>query len=357
MGTVPEAVWVEACGTLNELDFDFTQVQLDGFKVGGYVFVCNTLLRDADIALLSELITGIGQAIGLALDKAILYGQGAAQKQPLGIVTRLAQENIPSDYPATARPWVDLHTTHILSITGTGATFFQNLVMAESVCDGVYSRGNKFWAMNMKTYAKIKANAVATNLYGAFVSEVDGVMPVVGGDIVVLNFIPDNDVICGYGDLYLLAEREGTLIETSREFRFIQDETTVRAISVFDGVPVIAEAFALININNSTATTTMDFADDAANDAHLEDLQIPGVSIDFDANTFTYEANVANNVDSVSVYPTPAQEGAVVVIKKGTKKYTEGAPVPMATGENTITIEVAKGAAKLTYTAVITKAS
>lgn len=357
MGTVPEAVWVEACGTLNELDFDFTQVQLDGFKVGGYVFVCNTLLRDADIALLSELITGIGQAIGLALDKAILYGKGAAQKQPLGIVTRLAQENVPADYPATARPWVDLHSSHFFSINATGATFFQKLVEAEAVCEGVYSRGVKFWAMNMKTYAKVKAQAVATNLYGAYVAEIDGVMPVVGGDIVVLNFIPDNDVICGYGDLYLLAEREGTLIETSREFRFVQDETTLRGIAVYDGVPVIAEAFAVININNSTATKTLDFADDAANDAHLEDLQIPGVSIDFAANTFSYEVNVASNVDTVSVYPTPAQEGAVVVIKKGTKKYVDGAPVPMATGENTIAIEVSKGAAKLTYTVVITKAS
>lgn len=356
MGTVPEAVWVEACGTLNELDFDFTQVQLDGFKVGGYVFVCNTLLRDADIALLSELITGMGQAIGLALDKAILYGKGASQKQPLGIATRIAQQSIPDDYPATARPWVDLHSSHVITINATGATFFQKLVEAEAVCEGVYSRGTKFWAMNPKTYAKVKAQAVATNLYGAYVAEVDGVMPVVGGDIVVLNFIPDNDIICGYGDLYLLAEREGTLIETSREFRFVQDETTIRAISVFDGTPVIAEAFMICNINNSTPTTSLTFADDAANDASLENLQIPGVSIDFAAGTYTYEANIANNVESVSVYPTPAQEGAIVTIKKGTAKYTEGAPIAMAVGENTIKVEVAKGAAKLTYTVVLTRA-
>lgn len=358
MGTVPEAVWVEACGTLNELDFDFTQVQLDGYKVGGYVFVCNTLLRDADIALLSELITGIGQAIGLALDKAILYGKGASMKQPLGIVTRLAQESIPEGYPATARPWVDLHSSHILSINATGATFFQKLVEAEAVCEGVYSRGTKFWAMNMKTYAKIKAQAVATNLYGAYVSEIDGVMPVVGGDIVVLNFIPDNDVICGYGDLYLLAEREGTLIETSREFRFVQDETTLRGIAVYDGVPVIAEAFAVININNSSATTTMDFADDTANDAHLEDLQVAGASLSpsFSGTTFEYTVNVANNISSVSVFATPVANEADVVIKKGTKKYVDGAPIAVTVGDNTITVEVAKGAAKLTYTITVTRA-
>lgn len=356
MGTVPEAVWMEACGTLNELDFDFTQVQLDGYKVGGYVFICNTLLRDADIALMSEIITGMGQAIGLALDKAILYGEGTAKKQPLGIVTRIAQEEIPADYPATARTWEDLHETHILEVEGaTGTEFFQNLILAESVCEGRYSRGTKFWAMNSKTYAAVKAQAVAVNMAGAYVSEINGVMPIVGGDIVVLEFIPDNNIIVGYGDLYLLAEREGTLIEQSREFRFVQDETTVRGIAVYDGTPVIAEAFALITINAETAVTSLDFTPDLANDAHLEDLQIPGVELSFDPDTFEYTVDAPTGAESVAVYATPVGDDAKVEIKAGNKKYTEGAPIPI--GEVTvITVAVSNGAAKMTYKITVNNA-
>ena len=36
MGTIPEAVWTEMRGTLNELDLEFNQVVFDGYKVGGF---------------------------------------------------------------------------------------------------------------------------------------------------------------------------------------------------------------------------------------------------------------------------------------------------------------------------------
>ena len=34
-GTVPEAVWTECCAALNELDFSFSQIEVDCYKVGG----------------------------------------------------------------------------------------------------------------------------------------------------------------------------------------------------------------------------------------------------------------------------------------------------------------------------------
>ena len=40
-GTIPEAVWTEMCAKLNELVFEFNAVEVDGYKVGGYVPVCN----------------------------------------------------------------------------------------------------------------------------------------------------------------------------------------------------------------------------------------------------------------------------------------------------------------------------
>lgn len=72
MGAIPEAVWTEMCAALNELNFTVSNVEVDGYKVGGYVAVCNALLEDSGLNLLSELITGIGGAIGRARDKAIL---------------------------------------------------------------------------------------------------------------------------------------------------------------------------------------------------------------------------------------------------------------------------------------------
>ena len=128
-GTIPEAIWTECCANLNELALAFNDVEVDCFKVAGYFKVCNAVLEDSDIDLASALLDALSQAIGLAVDKAILYGRNSAgaQKMPLGIVSRLAQTSEPANYPATARPWVDLHTTNIITISAglTGAALFK----------------------------------------------------------------------------------------------------------------------------------------------------------------------------------------------------------------------------------------
>ena len=109
-GTIPEAIWTEMCATINELDIKFNQVVIDGYKVAGFIPACNSTLEDlSDIDLAGFLIEALSQSIGFAKDKAILYGKGSAGKMPLGIVTRLAQESEPSDYPASAPEWTDLH--------------------------------------------------------------------------------------------------------------------------------------------------------------------------------------------------------------------------------------------------------
>lgn len=266
MGTIPEAVWTDCCANLNELDLAFNDVELDCWKVGGYFAVCNANLEDSDVALATELVTAIGQAIGLALDKAILYGTGT--RMPLGVVTRLAQTSAPADYPATARTWTDLHTKNIKSITAdnsTGAKLFAEIVKDFGAAKSIYSRGTKVWVMNETTYTALVAEAMVVDAGGAIVSGVNGVMPVVGGAIEVLDFIPDNVIIGGYFDLYLLAERAGQKFATSEHIRFLQDQTVFKGTARYDGQPAIAEGFVAIGINNTTPNATMTFAPDDAN--------------------------------------------------------------------------------------------
>lgn len=266
MGTVPEAVWTEMCAKLNELTLDFNNVEVDGFKVGGYFAECNATLEDSDISLGQALLTNLGAAIGYALDKAILYGTGT--KMPLGIVTRLAQAEAPSDYPTTARAWVDLHTSNIKSLTAansTGVKLFQQLLTGFGAAKNKYSRGVKFWAMSETTYTTMMAEALSINASGAIVSGMQNTMPVIGGDIVILDFIPANNIIAGYGDLYLLAERAGMTLATSEHVRFLEDQTVFKGTARYDGKPVIAEAFVVFGISGTTPTTTMTFAAATAN--------------------------------------------------------------------------------------------
>lgn len=265
MGTIPEAVWTDCCANLNELDLSFFDAEVDCWKVGGYFAVCNANLEDSDIALASEILTAIGQAIGLALDKAILFGTGT--RMPLGIVTRLQQNAAPSDYPATARPWENLTQVNIVATGGDleGADLIKEIVLASGAAKGKYSRGEKVWVMNETTYTYLMANALTINANGAIVSGVSGSMPVVGGVIEVLNFVPDYVIVGGYFDLYLLAERAGTKFATSEHVRFLQDQTVMKGTARYDGVPVIAEGFVAILLYGVEEVPEVTFAPDTAN--------------------------------------------------------------------------------------------
>lgn len=270
MGTIPEAVWTDCCANLNELSLGFSDLEMDCYKVGGYFAICNANLEDSDIALASEILTALGQAIGLALDKAILYGRNAAgtQKMPMGIVSRLVQTEAPTGYPATQRAWADLHTSNIITITAANSTdikLFQNIVKAFGAAKGTYSRGEKVWVMNEATYTTLISAAMSVNAAGAIATGVGATMPVIGGDIEVLNFIPNNVIIAGYFDLYTLAERRGETFATSEHVRFLADQTVLKGTARYDGAPAIAEAFVAIGINATSPTSAMTFASDTAN--------------------------------------------------------------------------------------------
>lgn len=358
-GIVPEAVWTEMCGAINELAFTFGQVTLDGYKVAGYVAVCNSILEDNDINLASWIVEMISESVGLAEDKAILYGKGAASKMPLGIVTRLAQQTQPSDYPANAPAWEDLHTSNIKQIGGssvTGAQFWAQLMEATGATYTRYSRGELFWAMNSKTYATLRSKVITFTATGDIASNIFGVLPIITGDVDILEFMPDGDIVGGYGDLYLWVQRAGMTIEQSREVQFIQDNTVFRGKARADGMPIIPGAFVAININNQAVTTTMDFAADTANDAQLEDLTLTGASISFDPETYTYTATASSN--SLKIEATPAQAAAQVAISANGKNVRNGGTVALtASTLNPITVTVTQGNAVRVYTLNITGAA
>lgn len=268
-GAIPEAIWTECCANLNELALGFNDVAVDCFKVGGYFKICNANIEDSDIDLVGEVLDKIGQAIGLALDKAILYGRNTSAhlRMPEGVVTRLVQTSEPASYPATSRPWVDLHTSNIKTISNlnTGATLFQQILLASGAAKGKYARGEKVWCMNETTLTYLQSEGLSINAAGMIVSAMGNTMPVVGGVVETLEFIPNYVIIGGYFELYLLAERKGNQFATSEHVYFLQDQTVMKGTARYDGVPVIAEAFVAIGVNGTTPDSAMDFAPDEAN--------------------------------------------------------------------------------------------
>ena len=239
-GIVSEAIWTECCAALNELDLEFGQVELDCYKVAGYLVLCNANIEDSDIDLLDAVVVGLSQSLGKAIDKAILYGTGT--KMPTGVVTAIA---------STA--------SQLVTISGSDhdKAFFQDIIKAAAKADSKYSRGDKLWVMNDSTYATVMAEAVAIDGSGAYVAMVNGRMPAIGGDIIVVNDVPNNTIVMGYFDLYALLEKKGITIDTSEHVKFLEDQTVVRGRARMDGKPAVAKAFVAIGIGAAPTTSVV----------------------------------------------------------------------------------------------------
>lgn len=264
-GTIPEAVWTEMCAAINELHLGFYGDEMDGYKEAGYIAVCRALMEDSDVNLVTEIVTALSKALALALDKAILYGKGV--KMPMGIVTRLAQAAKPENYNAKARPWKNLSTTNLKTVTGkTGIELFQALALAMSAANNDFATGGTFWAMNEKTKTKLMVEAMSISAAGAIVTGMQNTMPVIGGAIETLGFIPEGVIIGGYGEHYFLAERAGAAIERSDHVRFLEDEVVFKGTARYDGKPIIAESFVGIGIDVAApAADDVTFPEDLAN--------------------------------------------------------------------------------------------
>ena len=268
IGDIPEGVWMEMTGALNDLTFTINDVEMDGFKVGGIIIIPNSYLEDSDINLGEEILYMLGQSIGMALDKAIVYGKGSGQKMPIGIMTRLAETSQPAYWDANRMPWIDLHSANVVKLnilSETGTAFFGPLLAALAKAKPKKDLGERVWIMNEATRTTLMIKAMAFNSAAALVSQLNDTMPVLGGKIVTLDFMTDNNIVGGYLARYLLAERQGSSFGYSDLPLYIQDKTVFKGTARYDGQPIFGESFVAVTIDNTNVVTEMDFAADYAN--------------------------------------------------------------------------------------------
>lgn len=258
IGEIPEAVWAEACATVKELEMKLTTVRLDQYEVAGYIPICQAILEEAtDLELLEEIKRVLGQAIGKAIDKAILFGKG--KKMPLGIITRLAQDTDPDD----GVEWENIKATHVGKVSisaGSGkgpSDAIAKLVTA--LADVEPFTGERFYVMNHKTYAKMQSSYLAYNLAGEVTTGLNFKTPLIGGEIVILPFMPDDCVLFGYPKAYLLAEHQGIKISTSEHVRFLEGHLVAKGVARYDGRPIAPKAFKYLSISATEPTTELTF--------------------------------------------------------------------------------------------------
>lgn len=348
-GTVPAAVWTEAVASLNELELSFTQIEVDGYKVGGYLAIPNSTLEDDDnLGLAAEVMDMLGQALGKAMDWAIVYGTGS--KMPVGYMTRLAAQSEPAWWGSNQGDFTDLHTTHILKLdasSANGVDFFQKLIGALSAADPTYSQsGEPTWVMNRKTHMDILARALAFNATGALVAGMQNTMPVIGGLIVEIPGLPDYEISGGFLDVYTLVERAGANIRSSDIPLMIQDQTLFVATQRMDGKPAVGEAFVAVSYDNTEVTTTHDFEPDYAN-SELGILTVTSAAGTANGQTkLTIAGNTPDAALKVKVGAQPAMVQIGMKPGKTWVAYTSGTDLTAATGTYATVVEL-DGAGKM----------
>lgn len=272
LGAPPEAVWTEACGKINEIELTASQIIVGGNKVAAFVPVPNSYLDDdEDLAFI--VLDHVGQSLAYAVDKAILYGTGKGM--PVGIMTRLGASTKPAWWQDNGPEFTNLSGTHIGKTSAasvTGAALFKEMAKVLGRAKAKRrSRGKKFWAMNGTTWMNLQTELLGFNASGAIVSGVQMQMPIIGGDVVILDdIIEDGVVVGGHGSQYLLSEREGMDIGSSEHAMYIEDNTVFRGKARYDGMPVAGEGFAAFSLTTTAPQTNKTFAEDKANAAEAE---------------------------------------------------------------------------------------
>ncbi|MGE7545061.1 phage major capsid protein [Sporosarcina newyorkensis] len=235
-GAIPEAIWTEMCDPVEELATSFSQTELDGFKVGGFIPVCNAVLEDSMINLANFIEERLAMAIAKSLDKAILIGEGASAKQPTGIVTALA---------------VGGQEARNTTSDGKLGNIVGNMALLDTGEDGA-GIGEVIAVMKRSTYyAKLAPQTFLPTADGRLVVQTAQSPRLPDGTRIVFSqYAPENVIVMGDFKKYLLGERAGVKLAVSTDVRFIQDQTVFKGTARYDGKPIYTDAFVVITLED-----------------------------------------------------------------------------------------------------------
>lgn len=226
----PKMSWTEKCEPLKETTLGELQaVELDNFKLGGYLFLCESFVQDVNenkhhsITIANYIINEFAKAIAEALDKAIYEGKGASEKEPEGIKNAIKNTK---------------KVTNILELLG----------VIGSIDVGFYEhnapQGSITVAANRSTlYQFIYPETWGKDSNGKLVYGMGNTLPD-GTRIITSNVIPDGEVVVGDFNQYILGVRKDMTFDTNDRLQWIEENIGYKIRGRYDGKVINPKAFA-----------------------------------------------------------------------------------------------------------------
>ncbi|WP_039657580.1 phage major capsid protein [Clostridium tyrobutyricum] len=232
-GAIPEGIWTEMTDSVQELSTAFSDTELDGYKVGGFIPVANSILEDNMINLANFIETRLSMAIAKALDKAILTGITEG-KQPTGIITALGETGL---------------ETHNVNSDGTLKDIVSHMDLIDDGEDGAPISEVIAVMKRSFYYSRIAPQTFLATSDGKYVIQTAQSPRLPDGTRIVFSqYMPDNTIILGDFKKYLLGERKGVQLAVSDQVRFVEDQTVFKGTARYDGKPIYPNYFVKITV-------------------------------------------------------------------------------------------------------------
>lgn len=347
-----KAEWGELCDEITkEMNSGFKRVDTGLCKLSAFFPICNAMLDLGPQWLDSYIRRVLAEMIAAGLEYGILLGDG--NDAPIGMNRQVGTGVTVTDgvYPEkTAIKVTDLSVATIGNLLS---------ILAQSPNGQSRPVRDVILVVNQQDY--FQRIMPASTIMAPDGTYRNNVLPY---PITILQSaaLPRGKAIMGLPNRYFAAlgsAKNGT-IEFSDHLKFLEDARVYRAKLYGNGMPKDNNAFLVLDITGlapATYKVTQVTAPAASTDATLSDLRIGSLSLSpaFAAATVTYTAATTNATNTVTAIP--ANAGASISVKIGTKEIDNGSAATWATGANTLTVTVtaADGQTTKTYTVTVTK--
>lgn len=347
-----KAAWGKLCAKIiEELTSGFKEVDVGLYKLSAFIPVCKAQL-DLGPEWLDRYIRAIlAEALANGLEDGIVMGDG--NDKPIGMIRDVSESAsvVGGAYPEKAK----------IKVLDFEPTTMGKLVALLAVTPNGKDRNPDDLILLVNPQDYYEKVMPATTIRTPDGTYRNNVLPY-PATIIPVSALPRGQAVFGVGRLYFAAVgmNKGGRLEYDDSYRFLEDERVYLIKLYANGFPVDNNAFLNLDISGlrplhykvETVTSPTPSAD-----ANLASLKLGNLTLTpaFSATTASYTAttDTASNV----ITATPANAGATVQVKVGSKIIENGKSATWAEGSNTVTINVTAedGTTTKAYTVTVTK--
>lgn len=345
-----EAAWGALCDEIvKELTSGFKEVNTGLFKLSAFLPVCKAMLDLGPEWLDNYVRQVLYEALANGLEHAIVSGDG--KDKPVGMMRQVGEGVIVTGgvYPMKAAVTVsDFSPTTVGKLVG---------LLTVSPAGKYRPVNDLLLIVNPMDYWQYVMPA--TTVQSPDGSFRNNVLPV-PATIIQCAAVDVGEAVLGVGRRYFAAagmSKQGK-IEYSDHYRFLEDERVYLIKTYANGMPMDNNSFLRLDIKGLRAATwKVEMAEAAAPSAvvDLVDLRVGGLTLapSFATGTTAYSVSTEHAKDTINA--VPADAGASIDVKVGTKTIKNGTAATWATGENTVkvTVTAADGTTTKTYTITV----